>query len=406
MNWRVKRSFPQCAALLISLFVPAAHIQGQTQAAMNAQARADFARADADLNKTYQAVLAKLRDVASKQELRKKERAWLASRDAEAARAAKQADGGSMAPTIRYETMTKLTQERIKQLKNRLAEKATPGEEGTATPSPEPEPQKSAETNTATEPTAEPSSDVSPDQEDNADKRCDCPPSPDGKFAFLASATEENSSGDQRYMIDLIDKKSGKKLQRIDDADMPVIWNVLWAPESNGFALKTKVVGHPRLQGSDVYFRSGETFRKIELPESDAHYTDVVWAPDLKRFAFNLYSRTGDATVAFYQLRDDKWVALHSPVDEQSKHSQLAQLARKYSPKNAYRKGDSSPASDSLEARSWTDANTVILYAHSDGDNGEAAALFTLKFDSAGNWKIIKMHQMSKEEIEKGDTAE
>jgi uncharacterized protein YecT (DUF1311 family) len=404
MNWRVERLFPQCAALLISLFVSVAYIHGQTQAAMNAQARTDFARADADLNKTYQAVLAKLRDAASKQELREKQRAWLASRDAEAARAAKRADGGSMAPTIRYETMATLTQERIKELKNRLAEKATPGEAGTATPPPEP--QKSAETNTATEPTTEPSLNASPDQEEHADKTCDCPPSPDGKFAFLASATEEDSSGDQRYMIDLIDKKSGKKLQRIDDADMPVIWNVLWAPESNGFALKTKVEAHPRLQDSYVYFRSGETFRKIELPESDAHYTDVVWAPDLKRFAFNLYSRTGDATVAFYQLRNHKWVALQSPAGEASKHTQLAQLARKYSPKNAYRKGDSSPASDSLEARSWTDANTVILYAHSEGDWGEAAALFTLKFDEAGNWKIIKMHQMSKEEIEKGDTAE
>ena len=43
--------------------------------------------------------------------------------------------------------------------------------------------------------------------------------------------------------------------------------------------------------------------------------------------------------------------------------------------------------SDYLEARSWTDANTVILYAHSERNGGEAAALFTLKFDEAGNWK-------------------
>jgi uncharacterized protein YecT (DUF1311 family) len=325
MNWQVKRLFPLCAAVLISLFVPVAYIHGQTQAAMNAQARTDFARADADLNKTYQAVLAKLRDAASKQELREKERAWLASRDAEAARAAGQANGGSMAPTIRYETMTHLTRERIKELKNRLAEKATPGEEGTATPSPSPEPQTSAETNTATEPTAEPSLNASPDQEENADKTCDCPPSPDGKFAFLASATEEDSSGDQRYMIDLIDKKSGKKLQRIDDADMPVIWNVLWAPESNGFALKAKLEAHPSHQGVEVYFRSGETFRKIELANLDEGYTkkEVVWAPDSKRFALN-YTISwwrGYETVAFYQLRDDRWVPLRSPVDEASKHS-------------------------------------------------------------------------------------
>jgi hypothetical protein len=249
-------------------------------------------------------------------------------------------------------------------------------------------------------PESSPSSNASPDQEDNANKRCDCPPSPDGKFAFLTSYGEEDSFENRPQIIDLIDKKSGKKLQQIDEADMPVFWNVLWAPDSNGFALKTKVEGHPRLEGSDVYFRSGETFRKIKLPENDAYYTNVVWAPDLKRFAFNLYSRTSNTTVAFYQLRDDKWVAMRSPVDETSKRSQLAQLARKYSPKNAYRKGDSSPESDDLQARSWTDTNTVILYAHSEGDKGEAAALFTLKFDESGNWKIIKMRRLSAKEAE------
>ena len=385
----------KCAALLIWLLIPVTQINAQTQAEMNATAREHFARADADLNKTYQAVLKKLPDAESKQKLKEAQRAWIASRDAEATRAADKVRGGSMAPTLRYETMAKLTQERVKQLKNRLAEKVTPGEEGTATPSPSPEPQKSAETNTATEPTAAPSSNVSPGQEDNANKRCDCPPSPDGKFAFLTSDSEES------YIIDLIDRKSGKKLQRVDEADMPVFWDVLWAPDSNGFALRTKVVGHPRLEGSDVYFRSGETFRKIELPENDAYYSNVVWAPDLKRFAFNLYSRTTDhTTVAFYQLRDNKWVALQSPVDEASEHTQLAQLARNYSPKNAYRKGDSSPESDYLEARSWPDANTVILYAHSEGNGGEAAALFTLKFDEAGNWKIVKMHRLSAKELE------
>ena len=254
--------------------------------------------------------------------------------------------------------------------------------------------------------TPSPSPDASAGEEGTADgntdrrERCDCPSSPDGEFAFLTSDTEEDSFGNRRQILDLIDKKSGKKLQRIDEADMPVSWNVLWAPDSNGFALRTKVVGHPRLQGSDVYFRRGETFRKIELPESDAHYRSVVWAPDLKRFAFNLYYRMTDTTtVAFYQLRNDKWVALQSPVDEQSKHSQLAQLARKYSPKNAYRKGDSSPVSDYLEARRWTGANTVILYAHSEGNGSEAAALFTLKFDEAGNWKIVNMHRMSAKEL-------
>jgi hypothetical protein len=241
------------------------------------------------------------------------------------------------------------------------------------------------------------------DENTDGPERCDCPSSPDGKIAFLAS--EEDSFGDRLQIIDLIDKKSGKKLQRIDDAAMPVFWNALWAPDSNGFALKTKVVGHPRLQGVDVYFRSGETFQKIELsnvPEGNIE-TGVVWAPDSKRFAYNYMIdslKTNYKTVAFYQLRDGKWVASHSLVDEDSKQSQLAQLAKKYSPKSTYGRGDSSLLRDSLEARSWTDANTVILYANSERAEDEAAALFTLKFDGAGNWKIVKMHQMSKKEVQ------
>jgi hypothetical protein len=256
--------------------------------------------------------------------------------------------------------------------------------------------------------TLSPSPDASAGEEgvadDNTDRaqRCNCPSSPDGRFAFLSSDTEENASSERLQILDLIEKKSGKKLQRIDDAVMPVLWNVVWAPDSNGFALKTKVVGHPRLQGIYVYFRSSETFQKVELPEGNID-REVVWAPDSKRFALNymIDNRKIDyASVAFYQLRGDKWVALHSPVDEDSGHSQLAQLAKKYSPRNAYQKGDSSPVLNRLEARNWTDANTVILYAYSQRDEVDAAALFTLKFDKAGNWKIVQMHRMSKKGIE------
>src|SRR5260370_5095470 len=158
--------------------------------------------------------------------------------------------------------------------------------------------------------TPSPSPDASAGEEGIADEntdrteRCDCPSSPDGKFAFLTSDTEEDSFGDRLQIIDLIEKKSGKKLQRIDDAAMPVLWNVLWAPDSNGFALKTKVVRHPRLQGVDAYFRSGETFQKTELPNlpDDNIAKEVVWAPDSKRLPFNymVYSpRTDYETFAF-----------------------------------------------------------------------------------------------------------
>jgi len=94
------RLFARRATLLFSLLAVVAHSHAQTQAAMNAQPRADFKQADTELNKTYQAVLAKLRDAETKQELRETQRAWIASRDAEAAHAAAEKDGGSMSPTI------------------------------------------------------------------------------------------------------------------------------------------------------------------------------------------------------------------------------------------------------------------------------------------------------------------
>jgi hypothetical protein len=85
-------------------------------------------------------------------------------------------------------------------------------------------------------------------------------PSPDGKFAFITSY------GEDLHTIDLIDKKSGAKLQRIGEEDSSLAyWHLLWAPDSSRFALMTRS-GHP-IQTVDVYFRSGETFQRIELPD-------------------------------------------------------------------------------------------------------------------------------------------
>jgi len=114
MNWRYKsaqshRLFARRAAVILSLCISVMRVQAQTQAGMNAQARAEFERADSERNKTYEALLTKLSDTESKQKLKESQRAWLAFRDAEAAFAADQLRGGSMAPTIRYETMAELT---------------------------------------------------------------------------------------------------------------------------------------------------------------------------------------------------------------------------------------------------------------------------------------------------------
>ena len=63
--------------------------------------------------------------------------------------------------------------------------------------------------------------------------------------------------------------------------------------------------------------------------------------------------------------------------------------------------------------RRWVDSNTAILYAglhevvrENSETRFDVDFLFTLKFDDAGNWKIIKTHQMSDKEIEKEDAGE
>src|SRR2546430_3115090 len=145
-----------------------------------------------------------------------------------------------------------------------------------------------------------------------------------------------------------------------------------------------------------------------ELP--DLENAKIVWAPDSKRFALNYKLPCKHCTydtIAFYQLRDDKWVPLRSLVDERSERGQLAQLAKDHLPKSARERRiwRSQPTHDLLKVREWIDANTAILYAYYQwfmGDEQghlEANFLFTLKFDAKGNWKIVKTHQMSDQEI-------
>ena len=88
--------------------------------------------------------------------------------------------------------------------------------------------------------------------------------------------------------------------------------------------------------------KTGTTEVVVDLDEDlegdspDANRTEVIWAPDSKRFAFN-YSPAHPhhityETVTFLELHGDKWVALHSPADEAS--PQLAQFGKGHLPKD------------------------------------------------------------------------
>jgi hypothetical protein len=124
-----------------------------------------------------------------------------------------------------------------------------------------------------------------------------------------------------------------------------------------------------------------------------------------KTFAFNYSpptaSHTNWETIALYQLRGDKWVALRSPVGKTSQRTQLAQLAQLA--KERLPKSD--PDHDILRVRNWTDANTTILYCSSFrvGSGSKLNVLFTLKFDAEGNSKIVKTHKMSDPEVDESN---
>jgi len=152
--------------------------------------------------------------------------------------------------------------------------------------------------------------------------------------------------------------------------------------------------------------KAGTSQTALNLSEemSDFGNAKIVWAPDSKRFAFN-YSpthahHTTYEKVALYQLRGDKWIALHSPGDA-SEPSQLLQPPLKDHLPKGFNAHHCAPEWDEVKLRTWTDANTAILYAPCYGHSRDlkTALLFTLKFDDAGNWKIIKTHQMSKKEL-------
>ena len=137
---------------------------------------------------------------------------------------------------------------------------------------------------------------------------------------------------------------------------------------------------------------------------------EVVWAPDSKRFAFNYGPPTAHhstyVTTAFYQLRGEEWVLLHSPIDEESSKDSFAELA-KHLPKGVRPprlwRGD--PNRVVFKVRNWTDADTAILYVYSaESTNGggdlPAAFLFTLKFDAERNSKIVTAQKVPKMESE------
>ena len=326
---------------LCSLLLPLAPLHAQTQAALNAQARAEFQRADADLNKTYQSVLTKLPTVESKQKLREAQRAWVVSRDAEAAGAAKEADGGSMAPTLRYGRMTYLSQERIKELNNMLDPGTQSGPQlaaSSATRSASSTPEAASEQ-------AQPVSETGRSSSSSAGSI-----SPDKKWEYVGENAPKLVKADTKEAV--LEFSCGT------DSSAPV-----WAPDSKRFAISC--AGGKGNETSVYQLRDDQWV----APEDTLGNGD-----ELMEQAGNLIEaqakKRGLPKKAFLHMQ---WWTVE--------------------PKQW------------LDASSLVVYASMAERAKRNGEDiglGFGTDLFvTLKFDDTGNWKIVKTHQMSKKEVEK-----
>jgi hypothetical protein len=132
-------------------------------------------------------------------------------------------------------------------------------------------------------------------------------------------------------------------------------------------------------------------------------YANIVWAPDSRRFAFNLQPGKGFQTAQIYQLDGQAWRKLDPP---ESRAAMTAPLARSMTNKKKRVKEKLKLSADdwgwplmtSWRVRKWVDSSTVLLYAYQSAkfeiekgtEEVNIAFFFTLKFDHVGNWKITR----------------
>jgi hypothetical protein len=136
-------------------------------------------------------------------------------------------------------------------------------------------------------------------------------------------------------------------------------------------------------------------------------YANIVWAPDSKRFAFNLQPGKGYQTAQFYQLDGNAWRKLDSlesnaattaPLDRS-----MANQKKRVKQKLKLTPGDWGwPIMASWQVRKWIDSSTALLYAHrsakfelkNDTKEVNVSFFLTLKFDPAGNWKVTRKFEV------------
>ncbi len=135
-------------------------------------------------------------------------------------------------------------------------------------------------------------------------------------------------------------------------------------------------------------------------------YANIVWAPDSKRFAFNLQPGKAYQTVQFYQFDGNTWRKLDSLESNAATFAPLDPAMARQEKKLKLRADW--PFLTSWQVRKWIDSSTALLYARKVktveiGDETEAVSVsffFTLKFDPAGNWKVTRTFEVPEKGVD------
>ena len=171
------------------------------------------------------------------------------------------------------------------------------------------------------------------------------------------------------------------------------------AGEQEDFVIAKAGVDEPSLVLSEEEYVDGLAEALGRAPG----YANIVWAPDSKRFAFNLQPGKAYQTAQFYQLDGDTWRKLDSLESNAATFAPFDRSMARQKKKLKLPPEDRGwPIMTSWQVRKWMDPNTALIYAHlqknfeikNETESVRASFFFTLKFDAVGKWEIVRTREV------------
>ena len=231
-------------------------------------------------------------------------------------------------------------------------------------------------------------------------------PSPDGNFALRTESREDAVKN-----VALMQKASGEDVGKTKSE----VTNLQAKPPARSVSPDGKWEFRAGVAGEEDEFviaKAGSVEASLVLSEEEyvdglaealgrrPGYANIVWAPDSKRFAYNLHPAKAYQTVQFYQLDGNTWRKLDAL---ESNDAATAPLERSMARQKKKLKLQADwPFLTSWQVRRWIDSSTALLYAHEVktveiSDETKAVRVsffFTLKFNPAGKWEVVRTREV------------